>query len=88
LIADAQPHAAVVPTVELEAPERPRLRPAAASNQNVRDTTPFADDDEDLPRRWGAARVVAWVLLAPWYLGVALATLGIDAMFVKDLLGV
>ena len=44
------------------------------------------DDDEE-PRRWGFGRIVAWILLAPWYVAMVVAAVGVDVLFVKDLLG-
>jgi hypothetical protein len=30
---------------------------------------------------------VAWVLLAPWYMATVVGTIGIDVLFIKDMLG-
>ena len=68
--------------------DRPRLRPDPADNQNTRRPRPVAGvDEDDEPRRWGVGRVIAWILLAPWYAAMAAAAIGVDVLFVKDLLG-
>ena len=74
-----------IPSIEVD---RPRLRPDPPDNQNVRRPRPVAEfDDDDEPRRWGVGRVIAWILLAPWYVTMAAASIGVDVLFVKDLLG-
>ena len=78
----AQP---TIPAIEVD---RPRLRPDPADNQNTRRPRPVAGvDEDDEPRRWGVGRVIAWILLAPWYAAMAAAAIGVDVLFVKDLLG-
>lgn len=76
-----------IPTVEPDAPERPRLRPRPASNQNLR--TPRLDGYDKPPERraWSVGRIIAWVLLAPWYAATAIGAIGVDLMFLKDMLG-
>ncbi|MEO8758348.1 MAG: hypothetical protein ABI398_11440 [Devosia sp.] len=71
--------------VLLDEPKRPPLTPEPAINQNDAVPRPQAYPPE--PRRVSMGRVVAWVLLAPWYAAMLVGALGIDAMFVKDLLG-
>lgn len=74
-----------IPAIEID---RPRLRPDPADNQNVRRPRPVTElDEDDEPRRWGIGRIIAWVLLAPWYVAMAAAAIGVDVLFVKDLLG-
>ena len=74
-----------IPSIEVD---RPRLRPEPPDNQNVRRPRPVAHvDDDDEPQRWGPGRIVAWILLAPWYATIAVAAIGVDVLFVKDLLG-
>ena len=34
-----------------------------------------------------AARIVAWIVIAPWYLAVAATSIGVDFLFAKSLLG-
>lgn len=75
----------IVPEVLLDEPQRPPLTPEPAINQNDSAPRPRAYPPE--PRRVSMGRVVAWVLLAPWYATMLVAALGIDAMFVKDMLG-
>jgi hypothetical protein len=77
------------PAVVLDDPQRPLLSPEPPTNQNLRAARPPAEefDYEDEPSRWSPGRIVAWVLLAPWYAAIAIASLGIDVLFVKDLLG-
>ena len=89
-----QRDASYVPPVLLIEPQRPLLKPQPAINQNTpqpEDRREVAGDvqiDSDDDSRWDSAwRIVAWVVLAPWYLGVALAALGIDILFAKDLIG-
>lgn len=79
--------AVAVPMVEPDAPERPRLRPRPASNQNLRAPRIDSYDESDARRAWSAGRVVAWVLLAPWYAATAIGAIGVDLMFLKDMLG-
>lgn len=81
------PEQPAIPQIEVD---RPRLRPDPADNQNVRRPRPVTrlDEDDDEPRRWGAGRVVAWLLLAPWYAVMAAAAIGVCVLFVKDLFGV
>ena len=45
------------------------------------------DEDDDEVHHWSVGRVVAWILLAPWYVAMAVASVGVDILFVKDLLG-
>ena len=78
----AQP---AIPAIEVD---RPRLRPDPADNQNVRRPRPVGRSDEDDELRgWGVGRIIAWILLAPWYVTMAAAAIGVDVLFVKDLLG-
>jgi hypothetical protein len=83
------PRAPVQPAIPQIEVDRPRLRPDPADNQNVRRPRPVTrlDEDDDEPRHWGVGRIVAWVLLAPWYVTMAAAAIGVDVLFVKDLLG-
>jgi len=80
----ARPSDAVVPSIEPD--ERVRLKPKPASNQNLRAPHPISDDLDE-PRNWTPGRVVAWVLLAPWYAVAVVGTIGIDVLFIKDMLG-
>jgi len=76
------------PAVVLDDPQRPLLSPEPPTNQNLRAARPHPDElDYDEPSHWTVGRIVAWVLLGPWYVAVAAASLGLDALFVKDLLG-
>ena len=77
------------PAVVLDEPQRPLLRPEPPTNQNLRAPRPQPEelDYEDEPSRWTAGRIVAWILLAPWYVVIAAASVGLDALFVKDMLG-
>lgn len=87
-----QRDASYVPPVLLIEPQRPLLKPQPAINQNAPQPEDRREavgdvliDADDSP--WDSAwRIVAWVVLAPWYLGVALAALGIDILFAKDLI--
>ena len=75
------------PPVRLDDPQRPPLTPAPPTNQNVRAARPEPAEFDVEPPRWTTGRILAWVLLAPWYVGVALAAVGLDVLFVKDLFG-
>ncbi len=81
----AKPGKNVVPPIELDRRERGPLRPGPAVNQNIIGDDPI--EPGPLPPRYNALRTVAWVLLAPWYAAMLAASLGVDAWFVKDLLG-
>ena len=88
----AAPVAPVVPTpkaapvIVLDEPQRPLLAPEPATNQNLRATRPEIAEPEP-HQRIGLGKIVAWVLLAPWYVTMAAAAVGVDVLFVKDLLG-
>ena len=77
---------AAAPAIRIDEPERPLLAPEPATNQNLRATKPLAIEPE--PRqRPGLGKIVAWVLLAPWYVAMAAVAVGVDVLFVKDLFG-
>ena len=82
-----------VPPVLLDEPQRPPLSPERAINQNDdpaddrRRPLRRVDSEEDDIPPLGLARIIAWIVLAPWYGAIAVASLGIDLMFAKDLLG-
>lgn len=73
------------PSIDLD--ERVRLKPRPASNQNLRTPRPIADDEGDERRSRTFGRTVAWMLLAPWYAVTVVGTIGIDVLFIKDMLG-
>jgi hypothetical protein len=77
------------PAVVLDDPQRPPLSPEPPTNQNLRVARPRAEQlvDEEEPSSWAVGRVVAWILLAPWYVAVAVASVGLDVLIVKDLFG-
>lgn len=77
------------PAVVLDDPQRPPLSPEPPTNQNLRVARPRAEElvDEEEPSSWAVGRVVAWILLAPWYVAVAVASVGLDVLIVKDLFG-
>ena len=73
------------PAVRLDGRERAALRPQPAVNQNI-----IGDDAIEarpLPPRPNILRTFAWIVLSPWYAVMVIASLGIDAWFIKDLLG-
>lgn len=117
-----EPAPKYVPSILLDEPQRPLLKPEPAINQNLQperteptlDTAPPAPrplrrsdiitDDEDVrparaPRRrapretyvdhdeepapLGIAKIVAWVIVAPWGLAVLALALGIIALFAR-----
>lgn len=82
--AQPQPAEPQVPAISIDEPQRPLLRPGAALNQNVGARRKFIDDEPE--RQWDLARVLAWIVLAPWYLAMVVVSLGVDVLFVKDLL--
>jgi hypothetical protein len=88
-IAPPAPPARLAPTIPAVLPDevqRPPLTPEPAINQNLVAPRPLPIEDE--PREpIGIGRIVAWIILAPWYLAMIAAAIGIDALFVKDLLG-
>jgi hypothetical protein len=85
---------AYIPPILLDEPQRTPLRPEPPINQNLdlpaeRRTRPplQADDtDEDHPA-FTIARMTAWILLAPWYLAMLAASIGVLVLFGKDLFG-
>jgi hypothetical protein len=82
------PPANTIPRIRLDDPQRPLLRPEPAINQNsVAAPRPFDDLEFEPEPRIGVARIIAWIVLAPWYLAVIAGSIGIEALFVKDLLG-
>jgi hypothetical protein len=70
-------------------PQRPPLRPDPPSNQNLTvDRQAEADDDfVERPRRRSLGRTLARILVLPLYIAVGALSIGIIALFVKDLLG-
>ena len=76
----------VAPDIRIDEPQRPLLAPEPATNQNLRATRPH-DIEPEHHERIGVGKIVAWVLLAPWYVAMAAAAVGVDVLFVKDLLG-
>lgn len=80
--------AAIAPAVLLDEPARPPLRPGPARNQNTTPALGERFEETAEPRRHlGFGRILAWLLLAPLYAATAVASIGLDAMFVKELLG-
>jgi hypothetical protein len=77
--------APAAPPISLPEPDRPPLAPQPALNQNVEAPPPAARRAERRRPRLG--RTLAWVVLAPWYAAMAVASVGVDVLFVKGLLG-
>jgi len=76
------------PDIFLDEPQRPPLTPDSPINQNARALRPApADLEADDRRGLSLARTVAWIILAPWYVAIAAAALGLNLMFIKNLLG-
>src|SRR3569833_1190285 len=78
----APPPASIgAPAVVLDDPQRPLLSPEPPTNQNLRVARPLPQefDYDDEPSPWTTGRIVAWILLAPWYVAIAVASLGLDA---------
>ena len=82
--AQPQPAESQAPVISIDDPQRPLLRPEPALNQNLRATRNYPDERPE--RQWSAARVLAWIVFAPWYLAMIVVALGIDVLFIKDLL--
>ena len=78
--------APAIPPVMLDEPQRPPLTPEPAINQNFVAPRPAIGEPEP-GQRVGIGRIVAWIVLAPWYLAMVAAAVGLDVLFVKDLLG-
>jgi hypothetical protein len=75
-----------IPPVMLEEPMRPPLTPDPAYNENQRSERPRRGESRTGSSR-AIAQLVARVMLAPWFVAVAVAAIGIDVMFIKALLG-
>ena len=96
------PPPSYVPPILLEEPQRPPLVPQPAINQNIHPARTEPDFDEiarptrasrraivpdDEPEPPRLPKIVAWVILAPWYGLVFALAVGIIGLFVKNLLG-
>ncbi len=82
--ADPTPY---VPPVRLDEPQRPLLAPQPPTNQNIRISTEAQSAREPSRDRWDVVRVLAWVVLAPWYVAIAIGSVAVDFLFLKDLFG-
>jgi hypothetical protein len=71
------------PQIRLD--RREPLRPQPAVNQNVVGDDPI--EAMPLPPRRNPLRLVARIVLAPWYAVMLVGSIGVDAWFIKDLLG-
>jgi hypothetical protein len=72
------------PAPVLDEPDRPPLRPDPASNENRRaaaQPAPAARSRRNLPR------LLARIVIAPFYVAVALAAIGVIVLFAKGLFG-
>ena len=76
-----------VPPVRLDEPQRAPLTPEPPTNQNIRISTDAPAVRPATRRGWRPVRVAAWVVLTPWYVAVAAASVALIFLFVKDLLG-
>lgn len=72
------------PAISIDDPQRPLLKPEPALNQNLRPRREYVAEEPE--SRWGVARVLAWIVFAPWYVAMVFVSLGIDALFIKDML--
>lgn len=64
-------------------PEQPlSYGPPVGLNDNTYDDVPSRE-----VRQFSVARLVAWIVIAPWYLLVAAGSIGIDFLFARTLLG-
>ena len=77
------------PPVLLDDPQRPPLTPSAPINQNLRAPRPEPEDDfdDDPASYWTMKREKTKKQHTPKNAAGAIAALGIDALFIKDLLG-
>lgn len=73
------------PEVLLDEAQRPPLRPDPASNQNDRQAR-FSRLEVEYGRGFGLARVVAWVMLAPFYAATLVGSVGLNVVFIRGLL--
>jgi hypothetical protein len=62
---------------------REPLRPQRAVNQNIVGDEPI----EAGPPRRSPLRLMARIVIAPWYAAILVGSVGVDAWFIKDLLG-
>ena len=77
----------VAPPVELDA-KRPLPYPEpVALNDNSDPERAPVQRQQVTTRLHATARRLAWLLILPLYVAVALAAIGIDVLFVKDLMG-
>ena len=81
----AKPTRNGIPAVRLDHPDRAALRPQPAVNQNIIGDDPI--EAAPLPPRPNLVRTLARIIIAPWYVAVLVASVGVDAWFIKDLLG-
>ena len=72
-----------IPQVHLD--RREPLRPQPAVNQNIIGDEPI--EAAPLPERRSPLRLAARIVIAPWYALVLVGSIGVDAWFLKDLLG-
>jgi hypothetical protein len=86
---------AYIPPILLDEPQRTPLRPEPPINQNIdldtrprlRPSMPMDDADEADHPAFTIARLTAWILLAPLYLAMLAASVGVLVLFGKDLFG-
>lgn len=69
-------------TLRAEPTLEPRDRAAARLRRPVVSILPEAADER---RRPTFARIVAWIILAPWYLAMIAATVAVIGLFVRNL---
>lgn len=63
-------------------PEAPLSYPSPVGLNDNEDFEPVAE-----VRQFSVPRLVAWIVIAPWYLTVALASFSVDFLFARTLLG-
>lgn len=79
----AKPSKTTAPQIQLD--RREPLRPQPAMNQNVVGDEPI--EPAPLPPRRNPMRLIARIVIAPWYAVMLVGSIGVDAWFIKDLLG-
>lgn len=81
------PQPASAPQVAPEIRHPPRRPEPVAINDNLGPAaSPASGKRQRSNHRFG--RIAAWLVLLPWYVAVAAGSLGLVALFVKDLLRV
>jgi hypothetical protein len=71
--------------VLVDEPQRPPLAPEPPSNQNDRQRR-LADVEFADERPLALGRVIAWIVLAPFYAATLVGSVGLNVIFIRGLL--